>query len=33
MFDADTPLSLKQCDEVIALDLAVTEDCGQEAWT
>ena len=29
MFDARTHLPLQQCDEIISLDLAVTE----EAWT
>ena len=33
MFDADTRLSLEKCDEVMALDLAVTKNCGQEART
>ena len=33
VFDARTHLALQQRDEVIALDLTVTEDCGQEART
>jgi len=32
MFDARPHLALQQRDEVISLDLAVTEDCGQKAW-
>ena len=32
MFDARPHLALQQRDEVISLDLAVPEDCGQKAW-
>jgi len=32
MFDARPHLALQQRDEVISLDLAVTEDCSQKAW-
>ena len=33
MFDVRTHLPLQQCDEVISLDVTVTEDSGQEART